>query len=75
MMNRNKYLFKKELKNKILDGDSIKIASKKAGISQGYLTNILNGKIHCSKIVVSRILYGCNINENIESYFEVIENE
>ena len=72
-MNRNKYLFKKELKEKILDGDSIKVASKKSRISQGYLTNILNGKIHCSKIVVCRILYGCNTNGNIEDYFEVID--
>lgn len=72
-MNRNKYLFKKELKSKILDGDSIKIASQKVGISQNYLTNILNGKIHCSVLVANRIVLCISYNAKLEDYFEVIK--
>ena len=72
-MNRDKYMFKKELKSKILDGDRIKVASQRVGISQGYLTNILNGKIHCSILVANRIILYTGNDAKLEDYFEVIK--
>lgn len=74
MMNRNKYLFKKEKKEDLLQGRSITfVAKNRVGISQQYLTNILNGKLHCSYIIAKKIANSYSVNTKLEDYFEVIE--
>ena len=62
---KNKYYFKKDYKKEYLRGRTIKYVSNMINISREYLTNILNGKIYCSKIVATKIV----TEEKIEYYF------
>lgn len=48
----NKYKFDKTKKNTILAGRSITYVSREIlGRQKGYITNILNGKLACSKVL------------------------
>lgn len=73
-MNNDKYMFKQIEKAQVLQGRTIKyLAENKIGITPTYLSNILNGKIHCSKIVANRITESICREAKLEDYFEVIE--
>ena len=66
-MNNNKYYFNKEYKEELLQGRTIKYIANMIGMSKEYLTNILNGKTHCSSITASKIA-SINLKE-IKDYF------
>lgn len=59
------YLFKTEISVKI----NQTIASKVIGITQPTLSNILNGKVACRKVVAFCIAKYLNENAEIEDYF------
>lgn len=69
-----KYKFKQEEKEKVLQGRTITyLANNMVHVSKEYLINILNGKIHCSKIIANRIIECINENAKLEDYFEIID--
>lgn len=69
-----KYKFKQTEKAKVLQDKTIKyVAENKLGVSAGYLTNVLNGKLSCSKIIANRIAECICREAKLEDYFEVIE--
>jgi len=75
-MNNEKCLFKKDLvdRAKVLQNQTIRyVAKNKIGISEVYLSNILSGKIHCSKIIANRITQSICKEAKLEDYFEVIK--
>lgn len=59
------YLFKTEIPIKI----NQTIASKVIGITQPTLSNILNGKVACRKVVAFCITKYLDDNAEIEDYF------
>lgn len=59
------YLFKTEIPVKI----NQTIASKVIGITQPTLSNILNGKVACRKVVAFCITKYLDDNAEIEDYF------
>lgn len=59
------YLFKTEISVKI----NQTIASKVIGITQPTLSNILNGKVACRKVVAFCITKYLDENAEIEDYF------
>ena len=59
------YLFKTEIPVKI----NQTIASKVIGITQPTLSNILNGKVACRKVVAFCIAKYLDDNAKIEDYF------
>ena len=59
------YLFKIEIPVKI----NQTIASKVIGITQPTLSNILNGKVACRKVVAFCIVKYLDENAEIEDYF------
>ena len=59
------YLFKTEIPVKI----NQTIASKVIGITQPTLSNILNGKVACRKVVAFCIVKYIDENAKIEDYF------
>ena len=59
------YLFKTEISVKI----NQTIASKVIGITQPTLSNILNGKVACRKVVAFCITKYLDDNAKIEDYF------
>ena len=59
------YLFKTEISVKI----NQTIASKVIGITQPTLSNILNGKVACRKVVAFCIAKYLDDNAEIEDYF------
>lgn len=61
------YLFKTEISVKI----NQTIASKVIGITQPTLSNILNGKVACRKVVAFCITKYLDDNAKIEDYFEL----
>lgn len=63
------YKFKKDMNIKIHKTK----ASEDIGISRPYLTNILNGKINCSKFVAFCITKYLDNNAEIPDYFERVK--
>lgn len=63
------YIFNKEEKANILSGKTITYVANKIGISNCFLTSILNGKRGCSKIVAYCIVKCLCQNAEIEDYF------
>ena len=59
------YLFRKDVDYKI----NQTIASEVIGITQPTLSNILNGKVACRKVVAYCITKYLDENANIEDYF------
>lgn len=65
-----KYTFKQEKKEQVLQGRTIKyLAKNEIDISKEYLTNILNGKTHCSKAIANRIIECIGKELKTEDYF------
>ena len=60
------YIFKTEIPVKI----NQTIASKVIGLAQPTLSNILNGKVACRKVVAFCIAKYLDENAEIEDYFE-----
>ncbi len=68
------FIFKKEFREEVLQGRSIKYLSNKIlNITPVYLSNILNGKIGCSKRLAIQILKCVTDNEDLENYFIIKE--
>lgn len=68
------YIFKKELRDEVLQGRSIRYMSQKLlNITPVYLSNVLNGKIGCSKRLAIQIVNCVTDNENLENYFIIKE--
>lgn len=63
------YKFKKELKNEALKGRTITYLANEIGITKVYLTNILNGKRECSKVVAYSITKVLNNEKELKDYF------
>lgn len=63
------YLLKKDAKIKI----NQTIASEVIGISQPTLSNILNKKVACRKVVAFSIVKYIDMDAEIEEYFEKIK--
>ena len=63
------YILKNDLNLKI----NQTIASKIIGITQPTLSNILNRKVSCRKVVAYCITKYINENAEIEEYFERVE--
>lgn len=65
------YTFKKELKEELLDGRTITFVAQRIAVSVGFLTNVLNGKSNCSKLLALAIL-GATKRQNVEikTFFE-----
>ena len=51
------------------------IASKKIGVSREYLTDVLNGKKDCSKILAFCITKYINPNAEIKDMFDTIKED
>lgn len=64
------YLFKVELKEKLLDGRKINYIAKKVGISREWLYNILNGVCTTTKTTAYCIVKSCGTDNEIEDYFD-----
>lgn len=60
------YLFKNEIKTHINKTQ----ASEEIGISRVHLTNILNGKVQCTKTTAYSITKFLDTTAEIEDYFE-----
>lgn len=60
------YIFKTEIPIKI----NQTIASKVIGLTQATLSNILNGKVACRKVVAFSITKYLDENAKIEDYFK-----
>ena len=67
------YKFNEEEKAKLLDGRTITYIAKKIGITNSFLTSILNGKRSCSKIVAFSIVKCLCQEAEINDYFEKVE--
>ena len=63
------YVFKKELKDKVLEGRTIIFLLNLIDINYSYLSRILNGKIHCSLKTAKLITKAINENANVNDYF------
>lgn len=64
------YIFNKQEKTKILNGRTITYVANKIGITNAFLTSVLNGKRGCSKTVAYCIVKCLCQNAEIEDYFE-----
>ena len=65
------YIFKKEMKEKLLDGRTIKyLAEQKLHITSQYLTQILNNKKGCSIRLAEDIVKCLSNDASIEDYFD-----
>lgn len=63
------YIFKQDIDYKI----NQTIASEVIGITQPCLSNILNGKVSCRKVVAYCITKYLNEDAEIEDYFERVK--
>ncbi len=64
------YIFKKERKKDFLKGTKISYIAEEVGITQSFLTQILNGNKHCSKLVAYCIVKFMNNDYEINDFFE-----
>lgn len=67
------YFFKKEKYKELLNGRSIEWLSEKTEYNRVTLSNILNGKIHCKKVIAIAIVKTLDINNSVEEFFEYKE--
>ena len=65
------YKFKSKLKKEFIGNNKIKNISKEIGITDCFLSSILNGKRNCSKLVAKCLILLLN-KQNIEDFFEEI---
>ena len=67
------YIFKCEKYKDLLNGRSIEWLSEQTKYNRVTLSNILNGKIHCKKIIAIAIVKTLDNNNSVEDFFEYIE--
>lgn len=67
------YIFKCEKYKELLDGRSIEWLSEQTKYNRVTLSNILNGKIHCKKVVAIAIVKTLNNDNSVEDYFDCSE--
>lgn len=67
------YIFKKEKYKELLNGRSIEWLSNETKYNRVTLSNILNGKLHCKKMIAIGIVKTLNGNNSVEDFFEYIE--
>lgn len=67
------YRFKKEKYKELLDGRTIEWLSKNIKYNRVTLSNILNGKIDCKKVVAIAIVKTLNNDYELDNFFEYIE--
>lgn len=67
------YYFNETKKAKILSGRTITYVAKKIGVTNTFLTSVLNGKRACSKTVAYCIVKCLCYEAEIEDYFEKIK--
>lgn len=67
------YFFKKEKYKELLNGRSIEWLSMQTEYNRVTLSNILNGKIHCKKVIAIAIVKTLDINNSVEDFFEYKE--
>lgn len=67
------YIFKCEKYKDLLNGRSIEWLSEQTKYNRVTLSNILNGKIHCKKIIAIAIVKTLDSNNLVEDFFEYIE--
>jgi len=64
------YFFKFEKYKELLNGRSIEWLSEQTEYNRVTLSNILNGKIHCKKVIAIAIVKTLDINNSVEDFFE-----
>ena len=67
------YKFKSGKKDEFLQGRKITYVAKNVGITRVYLTDILNGKSECSKLVAFCIVKVLYPEKEIADYYELIK--
>lgn len=67
------YWFKKTEKAKILQGRTITYVANKIGITNTFLTSVLNGNRSCSKTIAYCIVKCLCQDAEIEDYFDVVK--
>ena len=63
------YTFKTLQKEELLSGRTITYVSQLIGLSNPHLTNILNGKINCTKVTAYCIVKVLHKDKEIEDFF------
>ena len=64
------YIFKKELKKELLNGMTIRNIANTIGVTEGYISQVLNGKKECSKLVAYCLCKIFDSELEIEDCFE-----
>ena len=67
------YRFKIEKRYELLKGRRINASAPKIGITREYMTDILNNKKNCSKLVAYCITKFSNENAEIEDFFDIVK--
>ena len=68
------YRFKIEKKQDLLNGQKINVSASKIGISREYMTDVLNNRKDCSKLVAYCITKFSNENAEIQDYFDIVKD-
>ena len=64
------YRFKKEKKDEIISRFKLSYIANEIGISLTYLSNVLNSKVACKKVVAYCITKNIDAEKEIEYFFE-----
>ena len=64
------YKFKEEKKDEIINRFKLSYIAKEIGISLTYLSNVLNGKVACKKVIAYCITKNIDTEKEIEYFFE-----
>lgn len=67
------YRFKIEKREEFLEGRKIGYIAEKVGIAREYMSSILCGSRHCSKLVAFCMIKSIHPNAEISDYFEIIK--
>ena len=67
------YIFKKELTNVIKNKYKVRNIGKVVGITDGYLSQIINGKKTCPKRTAYAITKYLDEEAEIEKYFDILK--
>ena len=67
------YIFNKELKKELMGDMTIRGIANLMGITEGYVSQVLNGKKKCSKLVAYCICKIFNYNLEVEDCFERVD--
>ena len=68
------YRFKKEMKKEFLQGRTITYVAEKIGITRVHLTNVLNQRDNCSKLVAFCVVKSVYPEKEIADYFEIVKD-